>query len=62
MLANVCSLAYSDSDAFATGQTLYALNQSGLRADDAVVRRATTYLVKSQQADVSWSVPSRGIS
>jgi squalene-hopene/tetraprenyl-beta-curcumene cyclase len=51
-----------DSDAFATGQTLYALNQSGLRADDAAVRRAAGYLIKSQQADGSWSVPSRAIS
>jgi hypothetical protein len=51
-----------DSDAFATGQALYALNQYGLRADDATVRRASCYLIKSQQADGSWLVPSRAIS
>jgi hypothetical protein len=49
-----------DSDAFATGQALYALNQCGQR--DAVVQRAAGYLIKSQQADGAWDVPSRAIS
>jgi len=51
-----------DSDAFATGQSLYALNQSSLRADDPVVQRGVGHLIKSQQADGSWLVPSRAIS
>jgi hypothetical protein len=51
-----------DSDAFATGQVLYALTQSARSADHAAVRRARAYLIDSQTDDGSWSVPSRAIS
>ena len=51
-----------DSDAFATGQALYALSQSGLPATNGAVQRARDYLIKSQSDDGSWSIPSRAIS
>jgi len=51
-----------DSDAFATGQALYALRHCDRRDDDAVVGRAARYLIRAQQADGSWLVPSRAIS
>ncbi len=50
------------SDAFATGQALYALAQSGLSADHPAVERARDYLIGSQTEDGSWSVPGRAIS
>lgn len=45
------------SDAFATGQVLYALSLSGLPADDAAVRRAGRHLTETQGEDGSWAVP-----
>jgi hypothetical protein len=51
-----------DSDAFATGQALYALGHAGVSADDAAAGRARDYLIGSQTQDGSWSVPSRAIS
>lgn len=48
--------AAGPSDAFATGQALYALG----RAEAAPARRAWGYLVETQQADGSWRVPSPG--
>jgi hypothetical protein len=50
------------SDAFATGQALYALTRSAPLADAAAVRRACDYLIDSQTDDGSWSVPGRAIS
>src|SRR5262249_37756117 len=46
------------SDAYATGQTLYALTVSRARAGDAVVR-AESFLLSQQQADGSWPMTSR---
>lgn len=46
------------SDAFATGQSLYALSYAGLPADDPAVGRAWTFLVKTQRPDGSWYVPT----
>ncbi len=50
------------SDAFATGQALYALREAGLAAGHAAIRRAREYLVRTQQEDGSWLVPPRAIS
>ena len=47
------------SDAFATGQTLYALSAAGLTADRAEVRRGVDFLVATQGPDGSWPMTSR---
>jgi squalene-hopene/tetraprenyl-beta-curcumene cyclase len=46
------------SDAFATGQTLYALSYAGLPAAEPALVRARTFLVSSQRPDGSWYVPT----
>jgi hypothetical protein len=47
------------SDAFATGQTLYALSLAGVPGDDPAIRRGQAFLVKSQKPDGSWAMTSR---
>jgi ankyrin repeat protein len=47
------------SDAYATGQILYALEESGSAPSASVVARATSYLLATQRADGSWYVRSR---
>jgi len=47
------------SDAYATGQSLYALAEAGYPLSDPAVEKARTFLVKSQQADGSWAMSSR---
>ncbi|MHB8736529.1 MAG: prenyltransferase/squalene oxidase repeat-containing protein, partial [Terriglobales bacterium] len=55
-------LALLDSDAYATGEALVSLRQSGaLTAADPVYRRGVQYLLHTQMADGSWFVPSRAI-
>jgi ankyrin repeat protein len=50
------------SDAYATGQALYALNAAGnLRVDDPVYAKGVKYLLRTQAADGSWHVKSRSI-
>ena len=50
------------SDAYATGQALYALAESGaLNTTDPAFRRGIEYLVKTQLADGSWYVRTRAI-
>ena len=50
------------SDAYATGQALVALKESGaLGATDAASKRATQFLLKTQLEDGSWYVKSRAI-
>ncbi len=46
------------SDAYSTGQTLYALAVSGA-PDDAAFRRAQAFLMSTQLADGSWPMSSR---
>lgn len=47
------------SDAYATGQTLWALSQLGVPADRPEVLRAVAYLVVTQAADGSWPMTPR---
>ncbi len=48
-----------ESDAYATGQALYVLLDTGTTTDDEAVRRSVAFLLKSQLEDGSWHVKSR---
>jgi squalene cyclase len=49
-----------ESDAYATGQSLYALNESGqLKVDDAAYQKGISFLLNTQFDDGSWKVQSR---
>jgi hypothetical protein len=51
-----------ESDAYATGQALYALHIAGkLAIDDPIYRKGIEYLRRTQAADGSWHVKSRSI-
>lgn len=47
------------SEAFATGQTLYALGRTGLTGEDAAVQRGWAWLASKQDKDGSWYSPTR---
>ena len=47
------------NDAYATGEALYALHETGMAATDAVYRRGVEYLLRTQQPDGSWHVKTR---
>jgi ankyrin repeat protein len=47
------------SDAYSTGEALYALHQAGAGADDAAVRKGLRYLLTTQNPDGSWRVRTR---
>jgi Squalene-hopene cyclase C-terminal domain/Prenyltransferase and squalene oxidase repeat len=47
------------SDAFATGQTLYALSLAGFTAERPEIRRGIDFLVATQKPDGSWPMTSR---
>ena len=47
------------SDAFATGQALYALAEAGRKPDDPAVAKARAFLARTQRADGSWEMASR---
>lgn len=47
------------SDAYATGQSLYALYLAGVPASHPAYRRGVDYLLKTQRKDGSWYVTSR---
>jgi hypothetical protein len=49
------------SDAYATGQALYTLAEAGVTKDDAAIRRAQSFLEKSQRPDGAWAMTSRAI-
>jgi ankyrin repeat protein len=50
------------SDAYATGEALYALNVGGkVSSNDAVYRKGVAYLLNTQAADGSWHVNTRSI-
>jgi squalene-hopene cyclase-like protein len=52
-------LREAPSDAYATGQALYALSLAGVKDDRAEVRRAVTFLVANQKEDGSWPMTPR---
>ena len=47
------------SDAYATGQTLFALHEIGIPVTDESYRRGVEFLLQTQKADGSWYVKSR---
>ncbi len=49
------------SDAWATGQALYALGRAGIRPEESVIARAHAFLVKTQRDDGSWPMTSRPV-
>ena len=50
------------SDAYATGQTLYALNQAGgIRSNDPAYLKGVSFLRRTQFQDGSWHVRSRSV-
>jgi hypothetical protein len=49
------------SDAWATGQALYALAHAGIKADNPAIQRARTFLLTTQRPDGSWPMTSRPI-
>ena len=55
-------LSSLESDAYATGQALYALYESGfLKTSDPAYQKGVTFLLKTQYDDGSWKVTSRSI-
>jgi len=51
-----------DSDAYATGQALFALSVAGgIPQDDPMYRRGIAYLLRTQAPDGSWHVKTRAI-
>jgi hypothetical protein len=49
------------SDAWATGQALYALASAALKPDHRGITRGQAFLVKTQRADGSWPMTSRPV-
>jgi hypothetical protein len=47
------------SDAWASGQALYALAHAGIKSNQEAISRGQAFLVKTQRADGSWSMTSR---
>lgn len=47
------------SDAYATGQVLVTLHESGISADNPAFRRGADFLLRTQATDGSWYVKSR---
>jgi Prenyltransferase and squalene oxidase repeat len=47
------------SDAWATGQALYALAHAGIKPVDPIIARGHAFLVKTQRDDGSWPMTSR---
>jgi hypothetical protein len=53
---------HETSDAFATGQVLYALGRVGSHGHDPAVAKAWQFLIQTQTADGSWNVPQEAIN
>ena len=50
------------SDAYATGEALWALHESGMKPSDPVYRRGVDYLLRAQQEDGTWHVVTRSLT
>ena len=50
------------SDAYATGEVLWALHESGMPATDAVYQRGVNYLLGTQHEDGTWHVVTRAFA
>ncbi len=50
------------SSAYTTGRALVALNAAGMNAADPVYQRGIQFLLKTQNEDGSWHVPSRAMT
>lgn len=48
-----------ETDAYATGMSLYALHQAGLSAGDPAYRKGVAFLLRTQYQDGSWLVKTR---
>lgn len=48
-----------ESDAWATGQALYALAHVGIKANKGIIARGQEFLIKTQREDGSWPMTSR---
>ena len=48
-----------ESDAYATGRALVALNEAGVPATDEAFQRGVRYLLRTQEADGSWHIKTR---
>src|SRR5688500_9569853 len=53
------SLPSRESDVYSTGQALVALREGGVGEIDRDFRRGVEYLIKTQQPDGSWRMPTR---
>jgi len=49
------------SDAWATGQALYALANAGIKPTEPAIARAHAFLIKTQRGDGSWPMTSRPV-
>jgi hypothetical protein len=49
------------SDAYATGQALFAMRESGMTPADAAYAKAVQFLMRTQAADGTWHVPTRAL-
>jgi hypothetical protein len=47
------------SDAWATGQALYALAEAGTKPSEPFIGRAHAFLARTQREDGSWPITSR---
>jgi ankyrin repeat protein len=52
-------LPHLETDAYATGITLYAMHEAGIPATDAAYKKGVEYLLKNQYQDGSWFVKTR---
>ena len=48
-----------ESDAYATGQALFALHESGMKTTESVYQKGVQFLIRTQNADGSWHVKTR---
>jgi hypothetical protein len=50
------------TDAYATGEALWALHESGMTPSNPVYRRGVEYLLRAQQEDGTWHVVTRALA